>query len=103
MSTNYYWVVSPKLDYHIGMSACGWAFALHVEPEDWNISSLSDWIIVMSLGGPGRIMDEYDDELSLEELLKVILDRPHGCKRWYDAHVVSQGSGPWSCIRECFS
>lgn len=92
MGTNFYWVErnSDKCPscgrfdegqrVHIGKSSYGWAFQLHVIPED-SITGLDDWERIWSTGA-GEIFDEYGEKLSLTEMKAVILERGNGlwCK-----------------------
>jgi hypothetical protein len=92
MGTNYYATIkgnpcptcghdpdSRKL--HIGKSSSGWCFALHVEPNNPNFpSNWGEWIDL--LGGHNvTIHDEYDDEYTLERLMKVVAHRDWAIKR----------------------
>lgn len=84
MGTNYYHVTgSSRCDHcgrggeidkkHIGKSSVGWAFMLHVYPEE-KIYNLEDWIDRIKLLG-GKIYNEYDDEITLNCLYQIITDR----------------------------
>ena len=62
---------------HIGKSSVGWCFALHVYPEeleDNKTESLDDWIKLWNTKG-GVIKDEYDRELTSEEMFDIIIKR----------------------------
>jgi hypothetical protein len=87
MGTNYYLygpschecrhIPEPK---HIGKSSAGWCFALHVYPNDGDnsINSLGDWKDYIKLDqkvNGSIIRDEYEKELTLEELLSNITER----------------------------
>lgn len=92
MGTNYYYTTREELPderitlaghkvrvyknhrLHIGKSSAGWAFALHVYPEDYP-RNYDHWIDMLHDGGRGRIVDEYGEELTVEEMLAVILER----------------------------
>lgn len=58
---------------HIGKSSGGWAFALHVYPDD-GIRDLSDWILQFQ-DKKNHIEDEYGREVSEFMMLEVIRDR----------------------------
>ena len=85
MGTNYY---ARKYDentcnvhqLHIGKSSGGWHFSLHIIREidmydnqvDEPILSLSDWLLIFDTY---RIFDEYDKEITKEEMLDIIKNR----------------------------
>jgi hypothetical protein len=63
---------------HIGKSSFGWCFSLHIIPER-GINSLEDWIT--EWGKPGtKILNEYDEEVLPEDMIKIITTRGPG--RW---------------------
>ena len=62
LNKNYY------LTYHIGKSSAGWRFLLQIYPKQ-DINSLEDWKKLMK---DGTIFDEYGEEISQEEMLKII-------------------------------
>lgn len=137
MGTNYYVKTNDckccgrNDEKHIGKSSGGWAFALHVYPED-GINNLDDWLKILS-ANPNSIKDEYEKSISLEELVSIITERkwegfpfrlvPFGYFSWRDFHeknnseegpngllrhrlgndCVSHGSGTWDCIVGEFS
>ena len=86
MGTNYYLhqkTALPEPDHeivlHIGRSSGGWCFSLHVMPER-GINSLQDWIDLIEArtsAGLAVIKNEYDEEVSLQDLLGLITKR-HG-------------------------
>ena len=61
----------PPEELHIGKSSAGWCFSLHVHPEQ-DICSLADWETIWPTGA---IFNEYREELSPSEMLRVITDR----------------------------
>ena len=73
MGTNYYHIAQepcpcckrPYKPRHIGKSSGGWCFALHVYPDE-KINTLEDWIELLKTG---QIVDEYDQEISSEQLI----------------------------------
>lgn len=99
---------------HIGKSSAGWCFSLHVIPES-NINSLEDWEREWAMPGT-RIVDEYNDTVSVEEMRATITERlgksgPHA-PHWYTqnsaipgpnglarsalgSHCVGHGPGTW--------
>jgi hypothetical protein len=63
---------------HIGKSSYGWCFSLHIIPER-GINSLGDWIA--EWGKPNtKILNEYDEEVLPEDMIKIITTRGPG--RW---------------------
>lgn len=66
---------------HIGKSSWGWAFSLHVYPED-GIKDLADWIPHFQ---KNRIEDEYGREVSQEMMIEVIRDRQDTERNWHQA------------------
>lgn len=116
---------------HIGKSSAGWAFALHVYPED-GIRDLGDWLQRFQ-DKKNHVEDEYGREISQEMMLGIIRDR-HGNKDWdnvpymYDSwedfhrknysqqgpnglvrcaidnrHCIGHGEGTWDLIAGEFS
>jgi hypothetical protein len=83
MGTNYYMKKEPDLfgvlrgdkpiSLHLGKSSGGWCFSLRWYPER-NLNSLRDWYQFL-IKGRVTITDEYDVELSLDELLDIIVRR----------------------------
>lgn len=62
---------------HIGKSSSGWAFSLHIYPEE-GIGTLVDWAdYFLGLQGGLRIQDEYRRVLSTSEMMACITDRSH--------------------------
>ena len=98
MGTNYYWESQPPCPTcarpyegkHIGKSSAGWCFSLHVYPDD-NIKDLADW---QRLWQEGRIVNEYDEEISADRMYEIVANRSwkrdlsqpphpvHGCTTW---------------------
>lgn len=100
MGTNYYLHGGPACEscghrdgelLHIGKSSAGWAFGLHVLPEE-GLSSLEDWR--RAWGAPGAtIEDEYGSTVTPEQMLGVITQRtgrgiPHDPKFLEGNHAV---------------
>jgi len=94
---------------HIGKSSFGWCFSLHIIPER-GINSLEDWVGLW--GKPGtKILNEYDEEVLPEDMLKIITTRgpgkwaPEGMEphRSVGDHCVGHGSGSWDLIIGEFS
>jgi len=76
MGTNYYLKSADMRNnsvLHIGKSSSGWCFSLQVYPEE-NINTLEDWIRLM-LDGSKFIVDEYDEVLTIRNMLDIILIR----------------------------
>lgn len=81
MGTNFYWTSNPcatcghsQESLHIGKSSAGWAFAVRVHP-DLQINSLDDWKAKLATGG--TIKDEYDNIVSVDDMLDRITKRSH--------------------------
>lgn len=84
MGTNYYYHESGHRrcpcckqqtpNTHIGKSSMGWAFSLRIHPHD-GINSLDDWKAQWERGG--AIFNEYDDAVTVDEMLRTILERTH--------------------------
>lgn len=114
MGCNYYARINPcptcghsREKLHIGKSSWGWAFTLHVIPEE-GINTLEDWERILSGENVG-IYDEYGDNVSLADLLDTIKDRdkkwPTGARR-HDIdgiHCIGHGEGSWDYIKGEFS
>ena len=86
---------------HIGKSSAGWAFALHVYPED-GINSLSDWLSLL-FAPDARIVDEYGRVVPAEELMPIIIAREGVLARASGAHCVGHGGGSYDYITGDFS
>lgn len=89
MGTNYYFYTGEDKDcccptcghshkaaevYHIGKSSYGWYFHLHEAKVESGamLSSLEDWIAFIKDHPKGKIKDEYGQETSLDELIKIV-------------------------------
>lgn len=103
MGTNYYLHLKPPCHacgreveepLHIGKSSYGWAFALHVVPEQL-IFDLPDWERLWALPG-AVIRDEYGADIAPEEMKRVITERTHpdGLRR-HEGYSATVGSGTW--------
>lgn len=118
MSTNYYFHETPLGERrHIGVSATGWCFLLHVYPAE-GITDLADWERLLSAPN-NRIKNEYGETITKQAMREIITVRswpgmrstakplspgvnegPHGLLRakvdgvWCVAH----GAGTWDCI-----
>lgn len=144
MGTNFYLHLEPKMcptcnhdsgppPLHIGKSSGGWCFSLHVEPGDpEHPGDLAGWIALF--GTPGtRIVDEYGEEKTSDEMLAIIRDRkwaregdgkPYGYSSWEEfhrrngslpgpnglvrhrvdgVHCIANGEGTWDLIVGEFS
>lgn len=81
---------------HIGKSSGGWCFSLHVDPVQ-GINSLDDWLVRFE-NPTTRIVDEYGDEVTSAEMLRIITGRNGNPDEW---------SGPppgylnWAAFHEC--
>lgn len=58
---------------HIGKSSMGWHFTLCIYPA-YGISSFEDWEKLF-YSGNCTILNEYDEEISPEEMISIITDR----------------------------
>lgn len=58
---------------HIGKSSFGWCFSLHAIKER-GLTSAGAWLKFIHEDG-GKILNEYDEVVSLEELHRAICDR----------------------------
>lgn len=86
---------------HIGKSGAGWAFSLHVYPED-GIKDLGDWQALW--GPPHRIVNEYRDEVTPADMLASIAERPPTCLRHtVDGFCIGHGAGTWDLMVGEFS
>lgn len=132
MGTNYYLHTKSPCEtcgrhddpLHIGKSSAGWCFSLHVMPED-GINDLADWVRLWSEPS-ARIINEYGDEVTAEEMMQTITDRfwqknctlpplwysqndaepgPNGLARHRldHRHCIQHGAGTWDCIVGEFS
>ena len=68
---------------HIGKSSAGWCFSLHVLPDD-GICDLADWEARWSKPG-ARIVDEYDREVSPDDMRRTITERGRDDRDWEEA------------------
>lgn len=89
---------------HIGKSSAGWCFGLHVDPER-NIRSLEDWKKVWA---GKQIISEYNEPITEEKMLSIILDRkwkgksdtPFGYRSWENFHQANHSvPGPNNLVR----
>lgn len=108
MGTNYYLEAPaacqccgrPYDALHIGKASYGWCFSLHVIPEVW-LNSLHDWTEYV-MKNDYRIFDEYGEQLSWSELLRIIKDRSYSGERGFtDADIARMGAerGPNGLLR----
>lgn len=124
MGTNYYLLEDPcehcgrtDTKLHIGKSSIGWTFGLHVDPVE-GLNSLDDW--KQRWNRPNaRIVDEYGDILTPEDMLDLIIDRgrpdpvspdfdyernhaepgPNNLvRRRISNYCVGHGDGPWDHV-----
>lgn len=113
MGTNYYWYEKPpccecgrEFDrLHIGKSSAGWCFSLHVMPER-EINELTDWRKLWEIPG-SVIRDEYEEVVSVEDMLKVITERSWQSKDPYPypQHYLKANyavSGPNGLLRHTY-
>jgi hypothetical protein len=109
MGTNYYLHQKPDCEccgrafepLHIGKSAPGWCFFLHVTPEG-RINNLDDWRALWAAPG-AYVRNEYGERVELEDLEKIITQRQwkgEFPKRQYidGRHCVGHGEGTWDYV-----
>lgn len=97
MGTNYYLHNQPpcpccKRDYeplHIGKASCGWAFMLHVVPDE-GINDLNDWVRLWSEPN-ACIKDEYDRIVTMGEMLEIVTKPKMVSKILRRHHCIGQG------------
>lgn len=119
MGTNYYHVPKGQVgecphcqrvgyweaESHIGKSSGGWNFSLHVIPES-GIHNLDDWRRVWeSTKGTHSIVNEYQDVLTIDEMVAIITKREGVFGDRLRSHVgikysrcIGQGEGPYDYI-----
>lgn len=73
MGTNYYLETDfcpccgkPKLSIHIGKASCGWKFLFYKQP------CMNNFEEVKQLIHKGLIIDEYHEQICIEEFLKMV-------------------------------
>jgi hypothetical protein len=109
MGTNYYYETKPcescghNESLHMGKCSGGWAFLFrgYRPDEDCSgprIESLQDWLKFME-GTPGKLVDEYDRELSVEDFVAMVRGK-QGEKSHGDGWVDAEGFEFWD--REFF-
>jgi hypothetical protein len=110
MGTNYYWQPKQELcecckrplegqpeSLHIGKSSGGWDFSMRIYPE-LGINNISDWVGKWLEPG-SKIYNEYEDEETLEDMLRCVMlrkrgrpieDKPYGYDSWAEFHLQNQ-------------
>lgn len=89
---------------HIGKSSGGWAFALHIIPEE-GINDLEDW----RKAWEGKtIVNEYGAVITEKEMMQTITKRTYMGRQINRSvidnnHCVGHGDGTWDLILGCFS
>jgi hypothetical protein len=109
MSTNYYLHEKPDCEccgrtyepLHIGKSSFGWAFSLHVIPEE-GINTLDDWRDRWSRKG-SYIRNEYGDRISIADMETTITYRRDVIHDTKGGACIGHGEGPWDYITGDFS
>lgn len=75
---------------HIGKSSGGWCFSLHVDLE-YGPKDLNEWRALLS--DPGAIIrDEYEQNISLDEMLSTITERSRGDNGRFEKSPIGYGS-----------
>ena len=108
MGTNYYYDepeekcpacshVKSDSRIHIGKSSFGWPFLVRVYPE-FGITTLDAWKKI--LPSAGRIYDEYERDVTIDELMRTITERdhPNGLQRNDSDHIYGRGEGTWDYL-----
>jgi hypothetical protein len=78
---------------HIGKSSAGWAFLLHVYPDN-GIHDLPDWEREWAAG---VIKDEYGDVITPQKMRSIVTERYHPRGLLRD-HGARRGAGTWDCL-----
>ena len=108
MSTNYYHYEKPPCPHcgreyeprHIGLSAAGWAFQLHVYPDE-GINDLAEWSVRLMTG---VIKNEYGEVIPGPTMHKIIVSRNSNVTHApLDNRVIRNGFGTWDCVVGDFS
>lgn len=92
---------------HIGKSSFGWNFALHIIPEE-KISELDDWMLLFQKPH-SRIVDEYNEVITAEQMVKIICERedwgamavPPGKLKRHEidkSHCIAHGKGSYDLM-----
>ena len=112
MGTNYYALLEDGDELHIGKSSGGWCFSLHVYPKI-GINDFPDWIEFLNLKKL-KIKNEYEDPVTIEELVDIITNRKwtnkfdepfpvssfSRYKRWEEFHNINYSEpGPNGLLR----
>lgn len=109
MGTNYY-VEMPNLAerIHVGKSSGGWVFSFHAAegPDGPMIRTVDDWRATIGLlvsRGPGRLVDEYSDEVDAPDLFRKVAAKLVGghssvlCATGDGGCAASDGLGGTAC------
>lgn len=80
---------------HIGKSSAGWAFSLHVYPDE-GIRDLGDWLLRLQ-DSKNHIEDENGFEISHYMMMDLISDREGIGRDW---NKVPSGYGSWEKFHE---
>lgn len=119
-STNYERSNDPMC-LHIGKSSMGWCFALHVIP-DHGICDITGWVPYF-FDDDRVIIDEYNKEISFEEMYSIIAKRSFSSERSNEMYkkndaiqgphnlarskigddCIGHGEGTWDLIKGNFS
>jgi hypothetical protein len=88
---------------HIGKSSAGWVFSLHIIPEE-GIDDLPDWERLWTRPGV-RIVDEYGEVWSPEDMRKKIAERSSDVRRYPGGlhNFEGSGAGTWDRYTGSFS
>lgn len=89
------------IEYHIGKSSAGWAFSLHVDPTD-GVHDLED-ILTLIVKTNATIYNEYEEMVSMETLLDIILNRPDDVEHHGDDERHMECLGSYDLVTGDFS
>lgn len=93
-----------EIVYHIGKSAVGWHFMVHVDPSK-GIYNLND--LLPDFFNPAlRIEDEYGRQVTPVQMCKIIIGRLvgwHSLNRVEDKDCFARGEGTWDYFTGEFS
>lgn len=102
MSTNFYVRLPNFTIKHVGKSASGWNFMLHIYPDE-GIHDLQDWEPIFT-NPEVVILNEYGDTIPPPLLRSLITERPKDLRRTpVDRFCLGPGEGTWDRLIGDFS
>lgn len=76
MGTNYYAMKKEKpyqgMSIHLGKSSCGWLFCFREHDDIKSFPQFKSWLESHVATGEYTLINDYEDEISIEELLDLI-------------------------------